>query len=295
MSLPQNANTPEAPASTRIGAQEIARPPVLSRSPKLPVPEQTTVPPTQAPAPKPETAPEPLPQARSDPASLLALSTKPAEISGPIAVPLGVQRDEFATSPAGKADVTGAPGRPAAKETEPPFSETALAKANLLAAPVAPSASVGVVVASKPSFRDIMAASRAEITRPNAGNMSVHQPSLHPEPESVEATVFGERAYGSMTVNMPNLTSAAGTWEIHFAEFRPQPDTGGLQPPVPLNKTDPAYPADLIHDQVEGVVVLYVVIQTDGSVGEIRVLQGVDRRLDASAVAALAVVDHLKT
>jgi protein TonB len=57
---------------------------------------------------------------------------------------------------------------------------------------------------------------------------------------------------------------------------------------MPLSETDPAYPADLIHDQVEGVVVLYAVIQTDGSVGEIRVLQGVHRRLDASAVAALA-------
>jgi protein TonB len=288
MSLPQNADMPEAPNSTRVGELDIARPPVLAPAPKLPVPEQTTVPPTQSSAPKPGTAPEPLPQARSDPDSLLALSTKPAEIRGPIDVPLGVQRDEFATSPAGKADASGAPGRPAAKETEPPPTETVLAKASPLAAPVAPAASLGVVVASKPSFRDIMAASRAEITRPNVGNMSIQQPGLHPEPDSVDASIFGEGTYRSMIVSLPNLASAAGTWEIHFAEFQPQPDTGELQPPMPLSETDPAYPADLIHDQVEGVVVLYAVIQTDGSVGKIRVLQGVNSRLDASAVAALA-------
>ena len=30
---------------------------------------------------------------------------------------------------------------------------------------------------------------------------------------------------------------------------------------MPLSETDPAYPADLIHDQVEGVVVLYAVTE----------------------------------
>lgn len=48
---------------------------------------------------------------------------------------------------AAKADASGAPGRLAAKATEPPSNETALAKASPLAMPVAPSASVAVVVA----------------------------------------------------------------------------------------------------------------------------------------------------
>src|SRR5438046_9222041 len=38
---------------------------------------------------------------------------------------------------------------------------------------------------------------------------------------------------------------------------------------------------------VQGTVTLYAIIRSDGSVGDVRVLQGVDDRLDAYARAAL--------
>jgi periplasmic protein TonB len=49
----------------------------------------------------------------------------------------------------------------------------------------------------------------------------------------------------------------------------------------------PAYPTDLMRERVEGTVVLYAVIHTDGSVGAVRVLHGVDERLDSNARVAL--------
>jgi protein TonB len=60
-----------------------------------------------------------------------------------------------------------------------------------------------------------------------------------------------------------------------------------LSTPVATNKVDPAYPAQLIRDQVEGNVVLYAVIHSDGTVGEVRVLEGFHQQLDENARLAL--------
>jgi protein TonB len=53
-------------------------------------------------------------------------------------------------------------------------------------------------------------------------------------------------------------------------------------------KVDPAYPAELMRDRVEGTVTLYAVIFKDGSVGGVKVLRGVEEKLDESARVALA-------
>ena len=50
---------------------------------------------------------------------------------------------------------------------------------------------------------------------------------------------------------------------------------------------EPAYPALLMRAHIEGTVTLYAVIRADGSVGEVRVLRGVDDRLDGYARDAL--------
>ena len=57
--------------------------------------------------------------------------------------------------------------------------------------------------------------------------------------------------------------------------------------PVATTKVDPAYPPDLLRDRVEGTVVLYAIIHADGTISDIRVLSGVDERLNANAVKAL--------
>jgi TonB family protein len=91
-----------------------------------------------------------------------------------------------------------------------------------------------------------------------------------------------------MTMNMPNLNSATGSWVMRFAELKEGRQQGELMAPVATQKSDPGYPLELMHDNVQGTVTLYAVIHADGSVQDIRVLDSPDDRLDAYASSALA-------
>ena len=74
---------------------------------------------------------------------------------------------------------------------------------------------------------------------------------------------------------MPNINSTIGSWIVRFAALRPDDAAQGeLSMPEPIRKVDPAYPASLIHDHIEGVVVLHAVIRSDGTVADVRVLEG---------------------
>src|SRR5215469_3142671 len=88
---------------------------------------------------------------------------------------------------------------------------------------------------------------------------------------------------------MPNLTSATGSWIIRFAELKAEDmaSPGELSSPEPVRKVDPLYPAALRNDRVEGVVILHAIIRSDGSVGDVRVLEGFNDQLDANARTAL--------
>ena len=99
--------------------------------------------------------------------------------------------------------------------------------------------------------------------------------------------VFGTKKYYSMTLNMPSVTSAAGSCIIRFAELDEQRAGGDLTAPIAMLKVDPAYPAEAIRERVQGTVTLYAVIHKDGTVGEVRVLHGVDERLDHNAQVVL--------
>jgi len=57
---------------------------------------------------------------------------------------------------------------------------------------------------------------------------------------------------------------------------------------VPVRKIDPKYPPTLIDERVEGEVVLYAVIRSDGSVDSIQLVRGIDEQLDANAMDALS-------
>jgi TonB family protein len=85
---------------------------------------------------------------------------------------------------------------------------------------------------------------------------------------------------------MPNLNSASGSWIIRFAELKDH-DEGELIPPLATHKVDPAYPQELRRRNVEGTVTLYAVIHPDGSVSDIRVIDGAGEELDRYARAAL--------
>lgn len=104
----------------------------------------------------------------------------------------------------------------------------------------------------------------------------------------LDRQVFGDRHPYAMTVNMPNLNSFTGSWVIRFAELASNEKQGDLLTPVPMEKTDPGYPLELMKNNVHGQVTLYAVIHSDGRVGDIRVLSSPDDRLDRYATSALA-------
>jgi TonB family protein len=110
-----------------------------------------------------------------------------------------------------------------------------------------------------------------------------------------ERAIFSGRKYYSLTLNMPNLNSAGGSWVVHFAEAKPEPALhDGTTPavdisqPIATRKVDPAYPLQLMRENVAGTVILYAVIHADGSVGDVKVLRGVEDRLDRFASDAVA-------
>jgi TonB family protein len=108
----------------------------------------------------------------------------------------------------------------------------------------------------------------------------------------VDRWIFGDKKFYAMTLNMPNLNSAGGSWVIRFAELNGTEDKnenkGELTAPVATQKVDPAYPLEMMRRNVQGTVTLYAVIRNDGTVTDVRVLRGVDDQLDQYARAALA-------
>ena len=104
----------------------------------------------------------------------------------------------------------------------------------------------------------------------------------------LDRQVFGDRHPYAMTVNMPNLNSFTGSWVLRFAEMGSDEKQGNLLTPVPMEKSDPGYPLELMKNNVHGQVTLYAVIHSDGKVGNIRVLSSPDDRLDRDAMSALS-------
>jgi len=119
----------------------------------------------------------------------------------------------------------------------------------------------------------------------NPGTTGVTAPS---SASKIDDYSFGPKKYYTMTINMPNLTSAGGSWIIRFAELNQTRSSAELTAPVAEQKVDPAYPPDLMKARVEGRVILYAVIHADGTVGDVRVLQSLDDRLDENAKKAIA-------
>lgn len=119
-------------------------------------------------------------------------------------------------------------------------------------------------------------------------NFTALPPGAKPE------AIFGPKRVYTLYVNMPNLNSVTGSWILNFSELRTDVSgpraapSGELAGPVPLRKVDPKYPPTLINERVEGEVILYAVIRRDGSVDSIQLVRGIDERLDANAMQALA-------
>jgi TonB family protein len=196
---------------------------------------------------------------------MLVLNAQPVAPSGPVVVPEGNRPGEFAASPSGH---VGASARP---EIAQRSSGNSGSTADIYVS--APPAKV-------PS-NSVIASAAGPAARP----LTPDKTDL--PHDSVDTRVFGTRRHYSMRLSMPNLTSFTGSWSIRFAELNATHGGTDLSAPEAISKVDPAYPQDLMHDRVEGTVILYAVIHADGSVGDVKVLEGFDDRLNENARKAL--------
>src|SRR3954469_213121 len=238
---------------------------------------------------------------------MIALGINPTLPSGPVTVPSGNRRGEFAAGPEGKAGAAGTPEIKAGgagnggegatpngglgkdgKDASPGIS---------IGGPASPTTTAVIAAAapappSKPTLSNEQKQLLASLSRPSMGDLARGSAADRTLPDSpsgkLEDRVFNGKKYYSMTLNMPNLTSAGGSWIVRFAELNQTTRSGELTAPVALTKVDPAYPPDLMHDRIEGTVTVYAVIHSDGTVGELKVLRSVDDRLDANAMTALS-------
>lgn len=233
---------------------------------------------------------------------LISLGVQPAAMREP-ETPNGNRRGTFAAAPAGKA---GAAGTPDISANDPGSGPGSAASKSNSGAPS------GLVVGAAPNAHSTSALAEqgqgsgtgsaassqnsdnsrlvADATPPRVSATPPHPASEVSEDKAtdVDHWIFGDRKFYAMTLNMPNLNSAGGSWVIRFAELNGNETKGDLTAPVATQKVDPAYPLEMMRRNVHGTVTLYAVIRNDGSVTDVRVLRGVDDQLDQYARAALA-------
>lgn len=216
---------------------------------------------------------------------IVALGLHPVAGAPPVAA--GNRRGSFAMSPSGR---VGGPGTPDVRSGgDHGSSATGTgARADLPSGLLVQPGPASSTHADGANAEDSSSAVIAEAKPPLRVSPARRALASTSEPTAEEREVFGDRKFYSMTLNMPNLNSAGGSWVIRFAELKDGMEAGDLTAPEALRKVDPAYPLELMRTRIEGKVTLYAVIHSDGSVGDVRVLNSVDERLDEYACAALS-------
>ncbi|HLH07012.1 MAG TPA: TonB family protein [Terriglobales bacterium] len=223
---------------------------------------------------------------------LIALSVNP-DIKAPVEPPHGSRSGEFAVGPEGRPGATGSPeikSSTTGNSSSAPASaprRTDLPPGIVVGAPPPNSSTrAGTPTPSKPNGQPSLLAMAHLPAIPDVSHRSTPSPQIT-EPSRIERRVFGDKRSYSMVLNMPNLGSAGGSWVIHFAQLEDDRDSADISAPVPTLKVDPAYPAALRREMIEGTVILYAVIHKDGTVSDVRVLRSVQTQLDESAKSAL--------
>jgi TonB family protein len=246
---------------------------------------------------------------------VIALNLHPA-VGAPPDPPAGNRRGAFAATPAGHPGASGSPGAVSggpAGGTDAGGKGISKESAGGSSRRGTGEVPAGLYVGSAPPKTSPVAGDPAKAPAnpgsPNSVNpnlmASVRPPRVTSAPSrpmepgnpaklsETERAVFGNRKFYSLTLNMPNLNSASGSWVIRFAELNHdsrdanQP-AGDLSQPTATRKVDPAYPLQLMRENVTGTVILYAIIHADGTVGNVRILRGVDDRLDQFASQAVA-------
>lgn len=301
----------------RLGDINIAPSSVIAPAPQLPVTAQRTAPggglvgsvrPQVVPPPPSLAASGSSGASAGAPGRLIALNLHPA-VGAPPDPPAGNRRGSFAATPEGHSGASGSPG----SSTGAPSSTVgshgsglggngAGAKTNnslpsglyVGTPPAKPAATVGNP-SPKPSTDSVNPNLIASVRPPRVTSTRPMQPDSSAKLTEPERALFNGRKFYSVTLNMPNLNSGGGSWVIRFAELNhesTQHDSNSpvsdLSQPMATRKVDPAYPLQLMRQNVSGTVILYAVIHADGSVGSVRVLRGVDERLDHFASDAVS-------
>ena len=235
---------------------------------------------------------------------LIALGIHPVAPTGPVAVPGGNRRGTFAGTPQGKPGAAGTPDLVGSDKGDSNSKTRNNGHGSLPAGLHVGAADSG---ATSPVERNRGASSKGNLSGNGAdGAREVSSlsslsasPGARPGARAASAVpddkvtdvdrqVFGGKRFYEMALNMPNLNSSTGSWVIRFAELDAGRKEGELLAPVATEKSDPGYPLELIRANVHGMVTLYAVIHADGKVGDIRVLNSPDERLDSFAAKALA-------
>jgi TonB family protein len=316
----------ETASARPLGELNIGPSSIIAPAPQLPLAEQRTVSRSRsASLGAPQVTPPPPSIASAGSAGefgsrgrVIALNLHPA-IGAPPSPLAGNRRGAFAATPEGQAGASGAPGSNAGKAAagagsgaQEIGSPSARKGRNDLPAGLyvgntsAKSSPVAGEKSSSNSVNPNLIASLRppRMTTPSSRTM---QPETSTKLSEAERAVFGNRKFYSLTLNMPNLNSAGGSWVIRFAERDHDSSSNGrdsnnydsnnhdantpaedLSQPAATRKVDPAYPLQLMRENVAGTVILYAIIHADGTVGNVRVLRGVDDRLDQFASQAVA-------
>lgn len=290
----------ENSASSRLTDINIGRAQVVAPAPQLPMGEQHASANMTAFGNTGSAAVPPPPSVQGSGISgdgrLIALNLHPAAPSGPVDAPAGNRRGTFAATPQGKPGAAGTPDIPAANHHAAGSGDTSGSGKSSSGVP----SGLFVGTGAKPANTSTIAGDPAGGFKTNSSPLlaSATPPRVSAVPRSsdlpstptseLERKVFGYRKSYSMILNVPNLNSAGGSWVMHFAELKDAEKAGDLVYPSTVQQVDPGYPLELMKQNVQGTVVLSAVIRSDGSVGDVRILRGVDDRLDQYASAALA-------
>jgi len=222
---------------------------------------------------------------------LIALGIHPVAPTGPVAVPGGNRRGTFAATPQGKPGASGTPDWAGSKSEAKGSGARGDGSGGFHArnnGSLPAGLYVGAADSGADGAREMASLSSAGATQGARSRARAASPVSDDTITDVDRKVFGgKRVYGR-TLNMPNLNSSTGSWVIKFAELDGGRKEGELLEPVATEKSDPGYPLELIRANVHGMVTLYAVIHADGKVGDIRVLNSPDERLDPYAAKALA-------
>jgi TonB family protein len=302
----RNVAAPEVPTKEKTsGPMDVAAKPVVIARPQLPLSAMSQPTTHERRATAEAAAPDVSASESRESAmrNVIALSATPGPPAPMASVPEGNLAARISMSPEGNK-----PGGPSSAQGRDGTSTAAGSAAGGNGLALGPSGSsslpAAVAITGAPSHTGGggIAAGAGRSGGPNLTPKESYQPPANARHGPVdtgklaaglppEKILSGSEIY-TMHVNLPNVTSASGSWILNFAELEEDEPTAyspktRLADPVPVHVTDPKYPPELIKGHVHGEVVLYAIIRRNGSVDSIQIVRELDPELDRNAIDAL--------